>query len=191
MPSQVFIPPEKPIPRLWYGTVERGILLGQHAGVQDIFIFSPFGNGKEVDAVEKEATYCAQVRTDSISSQVRNKPTCHCVCVLVFPLFSCNSPPRAPVCTVWSTALQCTHTEHGCLFCNVLLTHKQAYTHRQRAMSLPPLSLTHTHTANTTEGGLEAECSPTTHCKLKINQRWAWSALMCICVHHRHKQREK
>lgn len=149
MPSQVFIPPEKPIPHLWYGTVERGILLGQHAGVQDIFIFSPFGNGKEVDAVEKEATYCAQVRTDSISSQVRNKPTCHCVCVLVFPLFSCNSPPRAPVASsAQSNPQHCsahTHTEHGCLFCNVLLTHKQAYTHRQRAMSLPPLSLTHTH----------------------------------------------
>lgn len=145
MPSQVFIPPEKPIPRLWYGTVERGILLGQHAGVQDIFIFSPFGNGKEVDAVEKEATYCAQVRTDSISSQVRNKPTCHCVCVLVFPLFSCNSPPRAPVCTVWSTALQCTHTEHGCLFCNVLLTHKQAYTQTMCYVTSPPLTHTHTH----------------------------------------------
>lgn len=191
MPSQVFIPPEKPIPRLWYGTVERGILLGQHAGVQDIFIFSPFGNGKEVDAVEKEATYCAQVRTDSISSQVRNKPTCHCLCISL-PSFLLQQPSLGSSLhsLIHSTAVH-THTEHGCLFCNVLLTHKQAYTHRQRAMSLPPLSLTHTHTANTTEGGLEAECSPTTHCKLKINQRWAWSALMCICVHHRHKQREK
>lgn len=191
MPSQVFIPPEKPIPHLWYGTVERGILLGQHAGVQDIFIFSPFGNGKEVDAVEKEATYCAQVRTDSISSQVRNKPTCHCVCVLVFPLFSCNSPPRAPVASsAQSNPQHCSaHTHRARLLILQCASHSQTSIHTQTTcyVTSPPL----THTANTAEGGLEAECSPTTHCKLKINQRWAWSALMCICVNHRHKQREK
>lgn len=149
MPSQVFIPPEKPIPRLWYGTVERGILLGQHAGVQDIFIFSPFGNGKEVDAVEKEATYCAQVRTDSISSQVRNKPTCHCVCVLVFPLFSCNSPPRAPVCTVWSTALQCTHTPSTAAYFAMCFSLTNKHTHTDNVLCHFPPSHSHTHTLQT------------------------------------------
>lgn len=149
MPSQVFIPPEKPIPHLWYSTVERGILLGQHAGVQDIFIFSPFGNGKEVDAVEKEATYCAQVRTDSISSQVRNKPTCHCVCVLVFPLFSCNSPPRAPVASsAQSNPQHCSaHTHRARLLILQCASHSQTSIHTQTTcyVTSPPLSHTHTH----------------------------------------------
>lgn len=151
MPSQVFIPPEKPIPHLWYGTVEKGILLGQHAGVQDIFIFSPFGNGKEVDAVEKEATYCAQVRTDSISSQVRNKPTCHCVCVLVFPLFSCNSPPRAPVASsAQSNPQHCSaHTHRARLLILQCASHSQTSIHTQTTCYVTSPPLTHTHTLQT------------------------------------------
>lgn len=155
------------------GTVQwkGGILLGHHAGVQDIFIFSPFGNGKEVDAVEKEATYCAQVRTDSISSQVRNKPTRHCVCVLVFPRFSCNSPPQAPVASsAQSNPQHCSaHTPSTAAYFAMRFSLTNKHTHTDNVLCHFPLS--HTHSANTTEGGLEAECSPTTHCKLKINQR--------------------
>lgn len=112
-----------------------------HAGGQDIFIFSPFGNGKEVDAVEKEATYCAQVRTDSISSQVRNKPTCHCVCVLVFPLFSCNSPPRAPVAS--SNPQHCSaHTHRARLLILQCASHSQTSRHTQTTCYVTsPLSL--------------------------------------------------
>lgn len=72
-----------------------------------------------------------------------NMSLCLCISLPSF-LLQQPSPGSSLHSLIHSTAVH-THTEHGCLFCNVLLTHKQAYTHRQRAMSLPPLSLTHTH----------------------------------------------
>lgn len=151
----------------------KGDFLGQHAGVQDIFIFSPFGNGKEVDAVEKEATYCAQVRTDSISSQVRNKPTCHSVCVLVFPLFSCNSPPRAPVASsAQSNPQHCSaHTHRARLLILQCASHSQTSIHTQTTCYVTSPPLTHSHTLQTQPREDWKQSSPTTHCKLKINQR--------------------
>lgn len=147
--------------------------------------------------------YCAQLRT-----QLWYKVAIHCyvtvfVCSSVCPLATVLPRPQSLslCCLIHSHCSVHTHIPNkpASFPMRVSLTHI-LYIHRHSAIS-PSLSflthvhkVSHTHTITRTvrtlwERRLAAQHSPTTHCKLQINQPCAWLALMCVCVYQRENGR--
>lgn len=136
----------------------------------------------------KQGSVFCSIKNTAVTEN-RNTLLCHCVC----PIPHATALPRPQ-----SLSLCClihshcsvhihTHTKHACLFPYV--AHSQTrilYIHRHSSIS-SSFSFLCMHTITRTlqtlaERRLAAQHSPTTYCKLQINQPWAWLALMCVCL---------